>query len=156
MTSQSIPIVYGGEAEDSLSTAQHPATRAWCKLTNSHVIPESIAILQERVRRPGELYRVIGKPSVYRLASVGPGGVNVIAKRCESAAAATECSIYENVLSQLPVRLLGSLRLQELEPLVQLRPVPQPLGCGGSSPVSLRSGENGPQSVLDNCFEASA
>jgi hypothetical protein len=106
MTSQSIPIVYGGEAEDSLSTAQHPATRAWCKLTNSHVIPESIAILQERVRRPGELYRVIGKPSVYRLASVGPGGANVIAKRCESAAAATECSIYENVLSQLPVSML--------------------------------------------------
>src|SRR5262249_42951653 len=49
-----------------------------------------------------ELYRMIGKPSVYRLASVGPGGVNVIAKRGESAAAGTECSIYENVLSHLP------------------------------------------------------
>jgi hypothetical protein len=106
MTSQSIPIVYREEAEDSLSTAQHPATRAWCKLTNSHVIPESIEILQECVRRPGELYRMIGKPSVYRLASLGPGGVNVIAKRCESAAAAAECSIYENVLSHLPVSML--------------------------------------------------
>src|SRR5258708_31379460 len=106
MTSQSIPIVYREKVEDSLSTAQHPATRAWCKLTNSHVIPESIEIMQECARKPGELYRMIGKPSVYRLASVGPGGVNVIAKRCEPAAAVTECSIYENVLSHLPVSMV--------------------------------------------------
>src|SRR5258708_39479746 len=106
MTSQSIPIVYREKVEDSLSTAQHPATRAWCKLTNSHVIPESIEIMQECVRRPGELYRMIGKPSVYRLASVGPGGGNVIAKRCESAAAAAECSLYEKVLPPPQVSLL--------------------------------------------------
>jgi hypothetical protein len=55
------------------------------------------------VRKPEELYRSIGKPSVYRLASVGQGGVNVIAKRCEPAAAAIECSIYKNVLSHLPM-----------------------------------------------------
>ena len=106
VTSQSIPFVYREGAEDSLSTAQHSATRAWCKLTNCHVIPESIEIMQECARKPGELYRMIGKPSVYRLAGVGPGGVNVIAKRCESAAAVAECSIYESVLSHLPVSML--------------------------------------------------
>lgn len=106
MTSHSMPTVHREEADDPLSTAQHPATRAWCKLTNSLVVPESIEIMQEYVRKPGELYRTVGKPSVYRLASAGPGGVNVIAKRCESAAAATEYSIYENVLSRLPVSML--------------------------------------------------
>src|SRR5690349_7752724 len=85
---------------------RHPATRAWCKLTNSHVIPESIEIMQECVPRPTELYRMVGKPCVYRLARVGPGGVNVIAKRCDSAAAAAECFIDENVLSHLPVSVL--------------------------------------------------
>jgi hypothetical protein len=86
--------------------APHPATRAWCKLTQHQAIPESVEILQECVRKP-EIYRQTSKPSIYRLFGVGPGRANVIAKRSESAAASTECLIYEKVLPHLPVSTLA-------------------------------------------------
>jgi hypothetical protein len=94
------------KAQDSALIAQHPAARAWCKLTNCQLVPESIEIIQEWPRMPEDIYRVTDKPSVYRLTGIGPGGANVIAKRCESAAASTECSIYNNVLPYLPVSML--------------------------------------------------
>ena len=94
------------EAGDITAIALRPVARAWRKLTNRQAVPKSIEIIQERVRRPEEIYRMTHKPSVYRLTGVGPGGANVIAKRCESAAASTECSIYQNVLPYLPVSAL--------------------------------------------------
>jgi hypothetical protein len=98
------------DKDATLSTAQHPATRAWCHLTKQDVIPESVKILQERVRKVPSPYRQTGQPrhrgyyeasSIYRLVGVGPGRANVIAKRCEVAAASRECVIYENVLPYL-------------------------------------------------------
>jgi aminoglycoside/choline kinase family phosphotransferase len=103
---KSVPTLDHEEAEDVTSIALHPAARAWRKLTNRQVVPESVEIIQERVRRPDEIYRMTGEPSVYRLTGVAPDGTNVIAKRCESAAASTECLIYQNVLPYLPVSAL--------------------------------------------------
>ncbi len=77
----------------AVPVAQHPATRAWRKLTTEHLGPESIEILQE--------WR--GKSSIYRLARAGPGGADVIAKRCKVPVASTERLIYEGILPCLPV-----------------------------------------------------
>jgi hypothetical protein len=103
---KSVPILNREEAEGATSVAMHHAAQAWRKLTNRQVEPETVEIIQERVRKPGEIYRTTDKPSVYRLTGVGPDGTNVIAKRCESAAASAEYSIYQNVLSYLPVSVL--------------------------------------------------
>src|SRR6266851_6777617 len=81
--------------------ARHPATRAWCKLTKHEVVPERVDVIQEAARSTND------QPSVYRLTGIGPGGTNVIAKRCNSAAACIEWSTYQNVLSQLPVSVVG-------------------------------------------------
>jgi hypothetical protein len=81
-------------------TAQHPATRAWCKLTKSQVVPDRVETIQE------SLGAASGQASVYRLTNIGPGKSNVIAKRCETAAASAESLIYENVLPYLPVSML--------------------------------------------------
>src|SRR5260370_42535091 len=81
--------------------ARHPATRAWCKLTKHEVVPERVEVIQEAARGTND------QPSVYRLTGIGPGGTNVIAKRCNSAAACIEWSTYQNVLSQLPVSVVG-------------------------------------------------
>jgi hypothetical protein len=88
------------KAKDSAPIAEHPAARAWRKLTNCQLVPESI------IQQWPLIYHVTDKPSVYRLTGIGPGGANVIAKRCESAAASTECSIYNNVLAYLPVSMI--------------------------------------------------
>jgi hypothetical protein len=92
--------------EDATSIVLHHAAQAWRKLTNRQVCPERIEIIQERVRKPEAIYRVTDKPSVYRLTGIGPGRTNVIAKRCDSATGPTECAIYNNVLSCLPVSTL--------------------------------------------------
>jgi hypothetical protein len=42
----SIPIA-GREAEEVASVAQHPAARAWRKLSKCPVVPESIEFMQE-------------------------------------------------------------------------------------------------------------
>jgi hypothetical protein len=101
--SADIPAAKDGGAA---SIAHHPAAQAWCKLTNGLVVPERIEVIQEWPRIPEDIYRVTDKPSVYRLIGIGPDKANVIAKRCESAAASTECSIYNDVLSYLPVSTL--------------------------------------------------
>jgi hypothetical protein len=81
--------------------ARHPATQAWCKLTKLEVVPERVDVIQEAARSTND------QPSVYRLTGIGTGGANVIAKRCNSAAACIEWSTYQNVLSQLPVSAVG-------------------------------------------------
>jgi hypothetical protein len=58
--------------------ARHPATRAWCKLTKHEVVPERVDVIQEAARSPND------RPSVSRLTGIGPGGANVVAKRCHS------------------------------------------------------------------------
>jgi len=81
--------------------ARHSATRAWCKLTKHEVVPERVDVIQEAARSTND------QPSVYRLTGIGPGGANIIAKRCNSAAAGIEWSTYQDVLSQLPVSVVG-------------------------------------------------
>jgi hypothetical protein len=95
---KSISILQHERLEEA---ACHPATRAWCKLTKHEVVPERVEVIQEAGRGTND------QPSVYRLTGIGPGGTNVIAKRCNSAAACIEWSTYQNVLSQLPVSVVG-------------------------------------------------
>lgn len=71
---------------------EHPAVKAWNELQPGQVKPESLEILQEHK-----------KAAVYRLMGVGPRGVAVIAKRCRTATALVERTIYEEVLPHLPV-----------------------------------------------------
>jgi hypothetical protein len=70
----------------------HPAVTAWSELQKDWVEPECIHILRE------------SEPSsIYRLFAAGPAGSDVIAKRCQSATALIERTIYEEVLPNLPV-----------------------------------------------------
>jgi hypothetical protein len=101
-----IPTLDRAESVDASLIAQHPATRAWRKLMKCPAVPEGIEIIQERLRKTESIYRRTDKACVYRLMSVGPDGAHVIAKRCESAAVASECLIYDNVLPYLPVSAL--------------------------------------------------
>jgi hypothetical protein len=100
------PMLDRKEADGPALIDNHPATRAWCKLANREIRPDNIEILQEDARRPDDLYRPAEKASVYRLIGVCPDGANVIAKKCHSAAASCEWSIYSNILRHLPVSML--------------------------------------------------
>lgn len=71
---------------------EHPAVKAWGELRPGRIEPKSVEILRE------------GKKSaIYRLEGVGPGGAPVIAKRCRTATALIERTIYEEVLPHLPI-----------------------------------------------------
>ena len=79
-----------GERRSNLKT--HPAVRAWCELY-PHAEPVSITPLRVRKR----------KSNVYRLEGVGQAGSAVIAKRCRTAVAQVERTVYEDILAGLPV-----------------------------------------------------
>jgi hypothetical protein len=70
----------------------HPAVGAWRALRPARVEPDAIQVFREG-RRSG----------IYRLEGVGLGGSAVIAKRCRTAVAAIERTIYEEVLPHVPV-----------------------------------------------------
>src|SRR5216117_976096 len=82
-----------GERRSNLKT--HPAVRAWCELY-PHAEPVSITPLRVRKR----------KSNVYRLEGVGQAGSAVIAKRCRTAVAQVERTVYEDILAGLPVASL--------------------------------------------------
>src|SRR5207247_8783789 len=69
-----------------------PAVRAWCRLY-PRVEPQSITPL--RVRKK--------KSNVYRLEGVGQAGSAVIAKRCRTAVAQVERTVYEDILAGLTI-----------------------------------------------------
>src|SRR5260370_39771588 len=98
---KSISILQHEQLAEAACMARHPATPAWCKLKKHAVVPERVDVIQEAARSTDD------QPSVYRLTGIGPGGANVIAKRCNFAAACIEWSTYQNVLSQLPVSVVG-------------------------------------------------
>lgn len=98
---KSISILQHEQRTEAASIARHPATWAWCKLTRHEAVPERVEVIQEAARGTND------QPAVYRLTGIGPGGASVIAKRCNSAAAGIEWSTYQNVLSQLPVSIVG-------------------------------------------------
>ena len=74
---------------------EHAAVRAWRELRPRQAEPERVEILQE-----------VNKSAVYRLEGVGLGGSAVIAKRCQSAIAAIERTVYEEILPSLPITAL--------------------------------------------------
>jgi hypothetical protein len=76
--------------------ANHPAVRAWRKLEPGRAEPAGIEVLKDEKRDRG----------VYRLAGVGPGGTNVVAKRCHSEAAAIERLVYQEILPHLAINAL--------------------------------------------------
>jgi Phosphotransferase enzyme family len=72
---------------------EHPAVKAWRRLLPGRVEPESIEILGEWKN----------DSAVYRLEGVGPRGSTVVAKRCRTATALIERTVYEEVLPRLPI-----------------------------------------------------
>jgi hypothetical protein len=71
--------------------SDHPSVQAWSRLTPSRVEPGHVAVLKRKA-----------KGSVYRLAGVGAGGCDVIAKRAHVDKARVERFVYEQVLPKLP------------------------------------------------------
>src|SRR5207249_2934702 len=82
-----------GERRSNLKS--HPAVRAWCEL---YPRVEPVSITPLRVRKK--------KSNVYRLEGVGQAGAAVIAKRCGTAVAQIERTVYEDILAGLPVASL--------------------------------------------------
>jgi hypothetical protein len=84
-------------AENTLTIAleDHPAYRAWTALGLECTAPGSIARLGRKK-----------KSAVFRLASAGPGGCAVVAKRCCRETAAVERIVYSQLLHALPVTAL--------------------------------------------------
>jgi hypothetical protein len=78
------------------SLANHPAVLAWRKLDPERAEPAGIEVLKEEKRNRG----------IYRLAGVGPGGTNVVAKRSYSEAAAIERLVYQEILPHLTISAL--------------------------------------------------
>ena len=74
---------------------EHPAVRAWSRLSPARALPEHVVVLKRKA-----------KGAVYRLAGVGPGRRAVIAKRCSREKAAVERAIYEQILPRLPLATL--------------------------------------------------
>jgi hypothetical protein len=74
---------------------EHPAVIAWRELRPKRLVPDSIEVLQKH-----------SKTAIYRLEGVGSGGAAIIAKRCRTANAAIERTIYEEILPHLPVTSL--------------------------------------------------
>ena len=70
----------------------HPVVQAWSQLRPARVEPESIHVYRDR-----------GKTAIYWLEGVGLDGSAVFAKRCETAVAAIERTVYEQVLPHVPV-----------------------------------------------------
>lgn len=79
----------------SAAETNNPAVRAWSKLRVTRREPTGVETLQNR-----------NASQVYRLAGAGPDGSHVVAKRCPTANALAERTIYERVLRRLPGRSL--------------------------------------------------
>lgn len=70
----------------------HPAAAAWRAVAPTAPTPDCIE----------ELHRKNGS-AVYRLVGVGPGGAPIIARRSGTAKALVVRTIYEKMLSHLPI-----------------------------------------------------
>ena len=74
---------------------EHPAVQAWNKLNPEPVEPEDVETLERKIQS-----------AIYRLAGVGPQGSAIIDKRCLTATALTEYTIYQEILPTLPMPAL--------------------------------------------------
>jgi hypothetical protein len=75
---------------------EHPAVKAWAKLTSKCRTPEKISVLAEKKHA-----------AVYRLHSVESRGTCVVAKRCPRHRASAEQTIYETIMPLLPTTTLN-------------------------------------------------
>src|SRR5260370_31672920 len=75
---------------------EHPAVKAWGKLTPTHARPPRVVMLKPDKKRS----------AVYRLENAGPTGSSVIAKRTRLTNIAIELHVYREVLPRLPIRTL--------------------------------------------------
>lgn len=87
-----LPAVIENEREN---LSEHPAARAWSKLSPAGACPLAIEMLKHKP-----------KSVIHRLVGVGPNGSAVIAKRCWLAAAQFERVIYTEILPRLPMPAL--------------------------------------------------
>src|SRR5919108_4077339 len=76
--------------------AEHPAFRAWARLCGGETRTMKIEVLKQGRR----------KRMVYRLSGSGTAGEDVIAKRSLREYFRVERTIYENILPDVPARLL--------------------------------------------------
>jgi hypothetical protein len=74
---------------------EHAATRAWCALRGGSAQPGGIEVLKQEE----------SGAAVYRLQGAGDASSPVIAKRSPRATAAIERLVYEQILSELPLRV---------------------------------------------------
>ena len=70
----------------------HPAVQAWSRLNPERVTPDQITPADFKPNKPRR------NVSVYRLVGVGPGGTDVIAKRCKADYGRVERTVYERIL----------------------------------------------------------
>ena len=75
-----------------IDVCQHVAVTAWNKLQQNRAEPTSIQVIEETT-----------KSAIYKLKGLGDGGAAVIAKRCRTANAHIEHTIYKNILPQLSI-----------------------------------------------------
>src|SRR6266850_210044 len=80
------------DAATHIHSADHPALRAWAEIAENACPRAEVEILKDR-----------SACQAYRLADLGPGGSNVIAKRYPELKALTESRIYRSVLRHLPL-----------------------------------------------------
>jgi hypothetical protein len=95
---------------------EHPAVKAWIKLHPVCVEPESIEILDRKrrawIKFRSERYQpeiadiLKEKKFIYRLKGAGPEGSAVIAKQCEKGDGMLQHTIYNEILSRLPIPTL--------------------------------------------------
>jgi hypothetical protein len=78
---------------------QHPAVQAWVQLCPKTVQPDLIEVLREGKKGNAQ-------SRIYRLHGVGPAGTPVIAKRYATQSAYIEQTIYNQILSYLPISRL--------------------------------------------------
>jgi thiamine kinase-like enzyme len=79
----------------------HPAVRAWRSIGPERPLPTGVG--------PAQFKRHAKRTNIYRLEDAAPGGGAVIAKSCRPGYGATERILYEEYLSNLPVRTPGYL-----------------------------------------------
>jgi Ser/Thr protein kinase RdoA (MazF antagonist) len=74
----------------------HPAVQAWHRVCPKAGEPNFVEVLQE-------VKKGTSRSCIYRLAGVGRERLSVIAKRCVAQHAHVEQTIYEQILSRLPI-----------------------------------------------------
>ena len=90
------PFAGGRPARRMDRLRAHPAVQAWLRLDSAHRIPERIAPAKVKPNKTRPM-------TVYRLEGVGTAGATVIAKRCKRRDGLIERTVYEQILTRVPL-----------------------------------------------------